>query len=129
VWLDYQRKRISSHDFVTTDGGFALLCGPKGQAWVVAAGKVAEGLGVRLNAVTIGLGKGVDVIDAEDTWHRLRGIGDDGAILVRPDNIVGWRMAGGSQDPQQDLQRALRFCLARQTETAGAGRLRTARPT
>ena len=128
AWLDYQRKRVSSHDFVTTGGGFALLCGPKGQAWVAAADKVSAALNVRLNAVTIGHGKGVDVIDADDTWHRLRGVSDEGAILVRPDNIVGWRIVGGSEDPEQDLRRALQFCLAREAEVSGAAPLRTDRP-
>jgi 2,4-dichlorophenol 6-monooxygenase len=123
VWLDYKRRRVSSHDFVTTGGEFALLCGPKGQAWVAAAAKVAAGLHISLNAVTIGFGKGVDVIDAEDTWHRVRGISDEGAILVRPDNIVGWRIAGATQDPVQVLRRALKFCLGRQDEVAGIATL------
>lgn len=124
VWLDYQRWRVSSHDFVTTQGGFALLCGPKGQAWAAAAMKVAAELRISIKAVTIGLGNGVDVIDAEDTWHRVRGVSEKGAILVRPDNIVGWRAAGESQDPERDVRRALQTCLGRKAEAAVATTLR-----
>jgi 2,4-dichlorophenol 6-monooxygenase len=105
---------------VTTQGGFALLCGPRGQAWAAAAMKVAAELRISIKAVTIGLGNGVDVIDAEDSWHRLRGVREEGAILVRPDNIVGWRAAGESQDPERDVRRALLTCLGRKAEAAVA---------
>ena len=42
--------------------------------------------------------------------------------------IVGWRIVGGSEDPEQDLRRALQFCLAREAEVSGAAPLRTDRP-
>jgi 2,4-dichlorophenol 6-monooxygenase len=109
AWLDYRKQRVSSHDFVTADGGFALLGGPRAQSWVAAAKKVAADLGVKIKAVTIGWGG--DVLDAEDSWWRVRGTDDGGALLVRPDTIIGWRSQGLSPDPEAELRAALLTCL------------------
>jgi hypothetical protein len=31
------------------------------------------------------------VLDAEARWAGLSGVADDGAVLVPPDDMVGWR--------------------------------------
>ncbi len=53
--------------------GFVLLVGSDHSAWDGAPVPVVE------------------VHGADDTWSTIRGIADDGAILVRPDGHVAWR--------------------------------------
>ena len=40
-------------------------------------------------------------------WLRYRQIGDDGAILVRPDRFIAWRTPRSVDDPQGALASAL----------------------
>ena len=54
---------------------------------------------------------GGDVLDADDSWWRVRGTDDDGALLVRPDTIVAWRCRGLSKNPEAELRAALLTCL------------------
>ncbi|MEU6413380.1 FAD-dependent monooxygenase [Microbispora sp. NPDC046933] len=58
-----------------------------------------------------------DVFDRDGRWPGLAGIGEDGAVLVRPDQIVAWRApntpAGPATDAAGDLTRALAHVLAR----------------
>ncbi len=54
-----------------------------------------------------------DLFDPRCMWLRHRGIGADGAVLVRPDRFVAWRSAAGSDDPAGALAAALTQILAR----------------
>jgi hypothetical protein len=45
-------------------------------------------------------------------WARAREIGDDGALLVRPDRRIAWRASELSVDPATDLLAALRRVLS-----------------
>jgi 2,4-dichlorophenol 6-monooxygenase len=49
-------------------------------------------------------------------WLRNRGIGRGGAVLVRPDRFVGWRSAGASDRPLDQLAGALGRILAQPLE-------------
>ena len=40
------------------------------------------------------------------------GIGSEGALLVRPDGFVGWRIPHAAAEPAVALERALRSILA-----------------
>jgi hypothetical protein len=66
-----------------------LITGWGGEPWVDAASKVSEQLGVKINPVTIGWR--LDWKDINGDWNRLRGVEEDGGILVRPDLFVAWR--------------------------------------
>ncbi len=55
-----------------------------------------------------------DLFDPRCTWLRHRGIGPEGAILVRPDRFVAWRSIGAHSDPAAELARALGQVLARE---------------
>jgi putative polyketide hydroxylase len=84
-----------------------LLAGAGGAGWTAAAGRVAERLGVPVRAYRFGV---------ELAGHDLaaaHGIGDDGALLVRPDGFVAWRSPGVAADPAAELDRALRATLGR----------------
>lgn len=82
--------RRSTLDLVG-QGRFTLLTGPGGDVWISSAAAAAHALGVPVTAVRIGPGQ--DVVDLYGTWTRLRDIGPDGCLLVRPDQHVAWRVA------------------------------------
>jgi 2,4-dichlorophenol 6-monooxygenase len=100
AWLTRHGERVSSHDLVGNRGGFALLTGPLADDWAVAAKRAAETHGVSLEVVPI---------DAD--WPG--GIGDDGAVLVRPDNHVAWRSPHGSERAGDELDAVFRRILGR----------------
>lgn len=91
AWLN--KSSPQGNDTSTIDvagkGKFCLITGWGGEPWVDAAAKVSEQLRVKINAVTIGWR--LDWEDINGDWNRLRGVEEDGAILVRPDLFVAWR--------------------------------------
>lgn len=113
AWLDHAGQRISTHDLNPGSDRFVLITGSEGEAWSTAAEQAAERFGIQLTVASIN-GRG-DYVDADGTWEQVRQIGDDGAILVRPDNHVGWRAQSAPTDaPHEDaLATALADILAR----------------
>ncbi|MBB3177994.1 FAD-dependent monooxygenase [Variovorax sp. Sphag1AA] len=93
-------------------GRWTLLVGHDGAAWREAARRVADALAVALDVAGIGIG--LDWRDVNDDWCALRGTGDDGCLLVRPDKVVAWRSVAMPTDPFEALQRVLRqlLCLS-----------------
>jgi hypothetical protein len=78
-----------------------LLAGIGGDAWKSAANSVARSLGFPIRAYKIG--QGCDYVDCYREWCRLRGIGENGAILVRPDHFVAWRSHELIDDSEKKL--------------------------
>jgi len=109
VWLQHGTARVSTLD-LTGHGRFTLLAGIGGQAWADAAAKVAADLGVDLAVRRVGHRQEFD--DVCGDWDRLRGVGDRGALLVRPDQHVAWRADDLPDDPEQALAGALHRVLA-----------------
>lgn len=109
AWLGNGGGRASTHDFTGAGTAFALLAGPDGDSWCDAAEQVAAKFGVTIRAVRIGR----DWTDLDGTWARVRGIADDGAVLVRPDNHVAWRTAATDEAPLDTLETVLRTVLYR----------------
>jgi 2,4-dichlorophenol 6-monooxygenase len=109
AWLEHRGERLSTHDLTGASARFALLTGPAGEAWCASAAQVADKLGVPILAARIG--GGGDYSDPTGTWEALRQIGDDGAVLVRPDNHVAYRSAGPVDDPATALADALQTIL------------------
>jgi putative polyketide hydroxylase len=87
-------------------GGFVVL---GGDGWSEAAGRLAERVGVPLEAHR----PGEDFRDASSTFGELYGIGDEGASLVRPDGFVAWRTRRGPQDDEDALAHALAAAIGR----------------
>jgi 2,4-dichlorophenol 6-monooxygenase len=110
AWVGSSTDRASTLDLAPVTR-FTLLTGIAGEAWADAADKVARELGVPLAAVVIGPGRAVT--DLYFDWARLREVGEDGALLIRPDKHVGWRCAGLPDDPQRALRDALAALLSR----------------
>jgi 2,4-dichlorophenol 6-monooxygenase len=100
-WLGREGHRVSTHD-LAGKGAFCLLTGITGQSWAEAAGKVAEEFGIELNTYVVGPGR--EYTDLYDDWSRLREVGEDGCVLVRPDAHVAWRCAGRAEDPAGELR-------------------------
>jgi 2,4-dichlorophenol 6-monooxygenase len=50
--------------------------------------------------------------DVYGDWGRLSEIGDSGALLVRPDRHVAWRLTELPDDPATELLTALRQVLS-----------------
>lgn len=87
VWLERGRRQWSTLDLV--GNGFALLTGRGGEAWMAAADRVQQQLGVGIAVRVIGApGSFRDLLGE---WAAVRGTDEDGGVLVRPDGHVAWR--------------------------------------
>jgi putative polyketide hydroxylase len=86
AWLEWEGRRVSTLDFAGP--GFALLAGPEAGDWCDAAAAVAERLEMDLRAFRI----------PDEAWCRAAGVGDRGALLVRPDGFVAWRVEDDAED-------------------------------
>ncbi len=84
---------------------FVLLTGADGAAWRDAALQLANRLGVELVARSIGAGG--DLVDVDGRWPSAYGVSATGAVLVRPDGLVGWRAEQGVEHPEQTLEPVL----------------------
>jgi 2,4-dichlorophenol 6-monooxygenase len=115
AWLEQGGQAVSTHDLVPRDG-FVLLTGRARSPWAEAAAHAAEAFGVRIDVRSIG--DGCEVRDAKHDWRRIREVGDDGAVLVRPDQVVAWRAMQGHPRPQAELEAALRAVLRRSKAVA-----------
>ena len=111
VWLQSEHRRISTIDLFGR--GFVLLAASAGSAWRSAAGR--QGL-PRIDVHVIG----EDVIDPEQVWMNAYGVREGGAVLVRPDGYVAWRVASLPDDPARALARAFGQLLGREVTTQAA---------
>ncbi|MEM1104150.1 MAG: 2,4-dichlorophenol 6-monooxygenase, partial [Pseudomonadota bacterium] len=92
-------------------GGFSLLTGIVGEdTWREAAAAAEKAAGVPIAVHVIGPGQEYD--DPYGDWIRLRETQESGALLVRPDLIVGFRADAASTTATDDLIAALRQILA-----------------
>lgn len=98
-WIDRAGDRISTLDLVPLDH-FVLLTSSKDWA---AAGERLVDARVPLHVVLFGR----DAVDVDGAWGRVSELDGAGAILVRPDQHVGWRSASLTADPVADLRSAL----------------------
>lgn len=90
--------------------GLVLLTGTDDGRWKAAAGVVADRLpGVRLTPWRIG--PGGDVADVDGRWPDAYGVGEGGAVLVRPDGFVGWRAHSLPEEPARALEAAIALQL------------------
>ncbi|WP_433682828.1 FAD-dependent monooxygenase [Nocardia sp. CA-119907] len=101
AWVERDGTRVSTLDLVASH--FTLLVGPDGATWLGAARAVADRLLVPLRTM---------VIDTPE-WLRQVGIPEQGALLVRPDQMIAWRAPTTPPDPADALGRVLARILAR----------------
>jgi 2,4-dichlorophenol 6-monooxygenase len=104
AWVGNNKVRYSMMDLAPYTH-FTLITGIAGEAWEVAAEKVAAELRVPLRTVVIGPGR--EVTDLYYDWSKLREVEEGGVLLVRPDKHIGWR----SRSLPEDLAGSLRGAL------------------
>lgn len=91
---------VSTLDLYGTD--LVVLAGPDGDPWADAARRAARVLSVP-----------VEVYHLDAGLAAPHGLGDQGALMVRPDGYVAWRADGPAADPDREFERVLRSVLAR----------------
>ena len=112
VWLNsaVPGKLVSTID-LAGHGAFSLFTGIGGGRWKAAARFAAEKLDVEVKAWAIGWRQ--DYEDAYSDWTRVKGVEENGCVLVRPDRFVAWRCTGSAEDCEQVLTRVLSGLLGR----------------
>jgi 2-polyprenyl-6-methoxyphenol hydroxylase-like FAD-dependent oxidoreductase len=107
VWLaaNGQAERLSILD-LCGHGNFTLFTGIGGDAWVKAAETLSAANGLQIKAFKVGFR--CDYMDCYRDWVRVRGVGEDGAVLVRPDHFVAWRFNSMPEDPVEKLSSVLK---------------------
>jgi putative polyketide hydroxylase len=109
AWVQRDGERVSTLDLLGP--GFTLFTGDAGDAWLAAAASASANLGVSVNVQRLGPNSTVRDVDGE--WARVTAVSSKGALLVRPDDFVGWRAEALPTDPDQELRQALSQILAR----------------
>jgi putative polyketide hydroxylase len=106
VAVTFGGRKISTIDLYGRR--FVLLAGANGAAWISAAERVMQRLGVPLDVYRFGVELGGAEVAA--AVHRLE---TDGALLVRPDGFVAWRTEVAAEDPERTLERVMCRLLCR----------------
>jgi 2-polyprenyl-6-methoxyphenol hydroxylase-like FAD-dependent oxidoreductase len=89
VWLGHPEARLSTLDLFGS--AFTLLAAPGGRAWCSVAAQAERELGVPIDRYCIGE-PGLHDLGG---FAKAYGLGEGGAVLVRPDGHVAWRSANG----------------------------------
>ncbi|WP_319456979.1 MULTISPECIES: FAD-dependent monooxygenase [unclassified Mycobacterium] len=111
-------EAISTHHLLTHPGAFVLLAGADGRPWLDAAEAVERTAGVELNSWQVLGPQATDddasaLRDVRGDWRQLRGHGEAGAVLIRPDGHVAYRSANLPDEPERELTSALATVLAK----------------
>lgn len=106
AWIDDETGSRRALKDLVVPGRFLLIAGEDGEDWRHAAAVVAAANDLPIDAVRIGHIDG-DLFDPRLSWTQFRGITGKGAVLVRPDRVVGWRHPGAAEDAATALAEAL----------------------
>jgi putative polyketide hydroxylase len=96
MWV---RDGVSTLDLLGP--GFTVLSGD--ERWRGAATSASAALGIPITMHRVG----------DDAWAAATGLAPNGALLVRPDDFVGWRADELPADPEGELCQALSAILCR----------------
>jgi len=107
-WLQRRGEQISTLDLFGRN--FTVLAGPEGDAWTEAARDGAKPLGIDLDVHQIGQN---GLTDPSGGFAAAYGIATSGAVLVRPDGFVAWRMKTGDSPSAERIRIALTTLLCR----------------
>ena len=99
AWVERAGEPISTLDLLASDR-FTLLTAASDPDWTEAAKSVTE---FPLAHVAIGR----DAIDGEGAWAQVAELDPGGALLVRPDQHVAWRVTKKPDDPRRALTEAI----------------------
>jgi 2,4-dichlorophenol 6-monooxygenase len=109
AWIDRDGVRLSTHDLTGACARFVLITGSAD--WAEPVRLAAEALEVELAVAVIGAGDPEAYSDPTGAWAAARGVPAEGAVLVRPDNHVAWRIDRPPAEPGL-LSSVLRRLLA-----------------
>jgi putative polyketide hydroxylase len=99
AWLCQGGERVSTLDLLGP--GFTVLTGD--ERWRAAVTSASATLSIPITMYCIG----------DDAWAAATGLAPEGALLVRPDDFVGWRVDELPNDPERELHQALSTILCR----------------
>jgi 2-polyprenyl-6-methoxyphenol hydroxylase-like FAD-dependent oxidoreductase len=94
---------LSTHDL--PDTGFVLLAGAGGRNWT-EAGSALAAAGIPLKVHRIA--PDGDLTNPDGRFEETLGIGAQGALLLRPDRVIGWRTRGPHANPRARLDEVMR---------------------
>jgi 2-polyprenyl-6-methoxyphenol hydroxylase-like FAD-dependent oxidoreductase len=116
VMVEHRGEPVSTIDLFA--GQWALVTGSKGTAWVNAVRRRDDGR-VGLRCYQFGAG---DLRDADHRWSTASHLGDEDAMLIRPDGFIAWRGSGRVADPDASLDDAIDQLTGRRSREAAATR-------
>ncbi|HLJ17110.1 MAG TPA: FAD-dependent monooxygenase [Bryobacteraceae bacterium] len=102
VWLKRDDKEISTLDLF--GGNVVLLAGVDSNALCDAARSAAEDVGIELDVHRVGE---VGLTDPVADLASAYGIDRAGAVLVRPDGFVAWRLKNGENESAKQMKHVL----------------------
>ncbi len=100
-----QRNGVAVSTLDLPENGFALLAGAGGHDWTEAATALAA-TGISLKAHRIA--PDGDLANPDGRFEKTAGVGAQGALLLRPDGVIGWRTRGSHADPRARLDEVMR---------------------
>jgi putative polyketide hydroxylase len=104
IMLQRNGVAVSTHDLTKT--GFVLLAGADGGNWTDAAKAFAVAPGIPLQSHRIA--PDGDLKSPDGGFEATVGIGARGALLLRPDGVIGWRCRGPHVNPHVRLNEVMR---------------------
>jgi len=98
-------QRVSTLDLVAHD----LVLITEDSRWIEIGNEVATRLSVPFNAIQVN----VNVEFPPDAqFSRRFGVGNEGAVLIRPDGIIAWKCANFPSDAASEIGSAIRTCTS-----------------
>jgi 2-polyprenyl-6-methoxyphenol hydroxylase-like FAD-dependent oxidoreductase len=108
VFVTRRGSRVSTLDLFGSR--FVLLAAQAGAAWRDAAVAAADGLGASIDAYVV---DGGELSDSDGQFADAYGITGGGAVIVRPDGIVGWREMDAARASEDTMRNVLASLLCR----------------
>jgi 2,4-dichlorophenol 6-monooxygenase len=108
AWLNRSGGRVSTLQLIRPDA-FTLFVGGEGEVWRDAALAAAQKHGIDADVYAVHA-RG-ELVDSTGDWARLRGHGESGAVLVRPDGHVVFRARDLGDDPRATIEHAFHVAL------------------
>ncbi|WP_324740429.1 FAD-dependent monooxygenase [Tsuneonella sp. CC-YZS046] len=113
VWLTRDGETVSTLDLAGLDHFTVFVNGPA-NAWESAVSQASGAAQVDIRLVSVG--NGGEWRNDDGRWNAVSGLEPGGALLVRPDQHVGWRSSQPVGSPAEALAGALSTILAKRVE-------------